>query len=1333
MTLRERSALIALPANSFVSGSRFEPAGSVTQPAEQVIQPETPQVMAPRPGENVTLPRYGETVSGQETAVVIKNLQDSIPQLNEMEPAAKVSSGEIQKIEGRTMAEKAKKLFERIIGTVTRKDIGDIEINKRSVKDDLSHGVGLAKAAVIPAIPDVLKKGKQIAFAENWKGRPYDGYVFAAPVELDGKLTYVGAVVKQTSKNKFYLHEVVDSNGNIIKISNGAETNPTSLAAESDAGASTPLPTPIIPQEAMTVNGVMAPRPGEEIILPGGANNGEQTQDIQRNGNGTEAAVAGEDAVYGGDAGGGSSYTDTGRPESVRPPAGVKGATRENRALTFQRQKAATDQPYISPASLGIDGGGEEATMRILAPDDWDDELRGLNSWLGDKGIREVHMVVGTITVDNGGGPVDVLDVIKKDTGELFLRVDSLSRSATETGVHAAGHYMADEEKITRFMNAVKSRKNAVWEPMYEKYMQKWAQVTNYYEGMTEAEKELYVWEEILGDAYANINNMGTRASAFHDIAEAVLEGTGELQTRSEVSLAEGENAAAAAGIRGPPRYMTAGESGKNADLDALATAKAMQQEGASEESILALTGWYQGSDGKWRWEIDDSGMEYRRDGDARLLEEPEYQRLQELTQKWADSFEKDGAALTESEEAELERLQEEYKDRVWDEKYLLRDFLKHDKLFETYPYLNRVSLVFDDLSSGENGYFDKNSNTIVLSNDLVGVPERTLLHEVQHVIQKIEGFSSGSSPEYWAQREYESGNFVTERLQGEYDKLLNSLSREEQNRYIRYTELERELERLFLSDENSKDGRRYAKLEAEQDAIYEELYPNQWFRDLLDLNRRMNDAPSEYMKMYRNTAGEIEARETANRWKMTAEERRNSLPYRGDENTVFADGGSYFSMSVDEQAGIREQLREHQDELSGMQPVGRVNTNAYAGLDTREAREKLVRELKKTGYQVDRPDIGIIQFDEREINNSLNYKEKDSSAEDARRTGFLVLKDVLKRGIEISGHGDHKGRGYETLTIAAPVEINGQRGNMAVVVKQTKGNRYKVHRILTPEGGTFTLPEMANAEVNTVGAFTNDSQSLGGSAPAISSASDTSVAEGETGVKGERNTLKGYFDENGRFVLPRAAEEDAADEAPKRTTNRYSVDDEQDAAEKKKKKEVKPVAKSRPIIAKKELRQNMMNIFSIPAGSKNMLGDMVDQVADKLLETGTLSWEERKEFFDRMYDSGVMTVAADEYSRDAREVVLKRKIYVPESVKHEFGGSEDYNEFRKTAFAAGVYLTNNKSDEHIDTLNMELAERLPGLFDANDLDMTEILKTVVQVAEEGKGEKMSLADTKEE
>ncbi len=59
----------------------------------------------------------------------------------------------------------------------------------------------------------------------------------------------------------------------------------------------------------------------------------------------------------------------------------------------------------------------------------------------------------------------------------------------------------------------------------------------------------------------------------------------------------------------------------------------------------------------------------------------------------------------------------------------------------------------------------------------------------------------------------------------------------------------------------------------------------------------------------------------------------------------------------------------------------------------------------------------------------------------------------VLKKGVVIKSKGDHKGREYGTITLAAPVEVNGVRGNVAVTVKETNKNYYKVHRILTPEG----------------------------------------------------------------------------------------------------------------------------------------------------------------------------------------------------------------------------------------------------------------------------------------
>lgn len=176
-----------------------------------------------------------------ETVHVVETLRNNIPQLAGTSPVSAVSSNAIPFVSGRTMADKAKTMFEAIKGIVKRPGFGDVEINSRSVKDDLHHGIGTAKAAVIPAIPEVIRTGKQIDFQQNWKGRPYDGYIFAAPVTMDGKTVYVAAVVKKTSKNKFYLHEVVDSDGNIIKIDTGDGANQTSLATDGSAGAQSPV------------------------------------------------------------------------------------------------------------------------------------------------------------------------------------------------------------------------------------------------------------------------------------------------------------------------------------------------------------------------------------------------------------------------------------------------------------------------------------------------------------------------------------------------------------------------------------------------------------------------------------------------------------------------------------------------------------------------------------------------------------------------------------------------------------------------------------------------------------------------------------------------------------------------------------------------------------------------------------------------------------------------------------------------------------------------------------------------------------------------------------
>lgn len=211
------------------------------QPTQEV-RPEvregidTPTTENAAEGAQNAVPGVETAVNKGETVQIVERLRESIPGLNGTEPVSTVSSKAIPFVEGRTMAEKARKMFEAIKGVVSRPGFGDIDINGRFVKDDLSHGVGGAKAAVIPAIPEVLRRGQQIDFQQNWKGRPYDGYVFAAPVTMDGETAYVAAVVKRTSKNRFYLHEVIDANGNVIKIDAGDRANPTSLATNGDAG-----------------------------------------------------------------------------------------------------------------------------------------------------------------------------------------------------------------------------------------------------------------------------------------------------------------------------------------------------------------------------------------------------------------------------------------------------------------------------------------------------------------------------------------------------------------------------------------------------------------------------------------------------------------------------------------------------------------------------------------------------------------------------------------------------------------------------------------------------------------------------------------------------------------------------------------------------------------------------------------------------------------------------------------------------------------------------------------------------------------------------------------
>lgn len=159
-------------------------------------------------------------------------------------------------------------------------------------------------------------------------------------------------------------------------------------------------------------------------------------------------------------------------------------------------------------------------------------------------------------------------------------------------------------------------------------------------------------------------------------------------------------------------KYLFTGESGAysirlideaNYRLDNLAIAEEMERQGDDPRRIKLATGWERhGKDGKWRYELDDS------------------------IYKTIESFDLGDTTKT----------------------YTLSDILLGaEDLFNSYPVLMDINIEQRSLSSSERGSYNPVTNTITINSDLSSSDKRlTLLHEVQHAIQEIEGWTRGTS-----------------------------------------------------------------------------------------------------------------------------------------------------------------------------------------------------------------------------------------------------------------------------------------------------------------------------------------------------------------------------------------------------------------------------------------------------------------------------------------------------------------------------------------------------------------------------------------------------------
>lgn len=586
--------------------------------------------------------------------------------------------------------------------------------------------------------------------------------------------------------------------------------------------------------------------------------------------------------------------------ENVRRNRARTGSERskENGALIQARQDAAALEPLVSSAEVGVSLGTDTKMLHILPRNAWDQELLDVEAAAKQAGIREVVMVTGLLQVNGGGSPVSITGVAERETNRIVMRVDSRKKTASELGLHEIAHFRSTRENVEAFAAAVQDSGDG-WRDTLEEYRERYKGAANNYEGMTPEDADLYVWEEIMGDAYAGIDCFGQTASQYHTEAVRAIDGgsgaTPAQEAQRTSSAIQKETSAASDRKTGPPaRFSYAGKNANGANLDSLREAQEMQAAGADMESIRKATGWHEGMDGKWRWEIDDSKMEYHRAGDALFgRNHPEYAEQQRLEQKMlygelTDAEQARLRALTETWGRERSRLSE----RVERGNARLEDVLDHEELFRAYPQLRHVRVVFDETPKGVLGSFSAEGNQITISEELRDAPQDVLIHEIQHAIQNAEGFAKGSNRQYWEEKLTNGDEIQSKGFQEAREKLIQ-FQLDEANEEV-----------LALRDRLEKAGelddgfREYDRIweEAERRGLDKKI--NEYY-DLREnyydqLHKPQRSVPSE---LYYNTAGEIEARDAANRRPMSSETRKRIKPDYGNGDTVFANGEDSYSV----------------------------------------------------------------------------------------------------------------------------------------------------------------------------------------------------------------------------------------------------------------------------------------------------------------------------------------------------------------------------------------------------------------------------------------------------
>ena len=194
------------------------------------------------------------------------------------------------------------------------------------------------------------------------------------------------------------------------------------------------------------------------------------------------------------------------------------------------------------------------------------------------------------------------------------------------------------------------------------------------------------------------------------------------------------------------PKQIMMGPTSKTWNHGNAALAKHMELQGADPMSIWEATGTFRGADGNWRQEIPDWAMAYT----------PKAAR-QRQTDAYSKRRDRALATATTPEEAQdiKDFYKPELKNAIYNLKGKMSEFVDHPELRAAYPELferpfKQLEPDHPEYTASQNtsGFFNPTTKEIVVNGDFTEDNQRdTVLHELQHAVQQLEGWQGGSSP----------------------------------------------------------------------------------------------------------------------------------------------------------------------------------------------------------------------------------------------------------------------------------------------------------------------------------------------------------------------------------------------------------------------------------------------------------------------------------------------------------------------------------------------------------------------------------------------------------